>query len=133
MAAGAQQRSGVRWVGVLMINLDDQVGREVSAVFEQSLEKLGWAAGRNLAIDYRWGVSDLQRGRAAVAQILRLAPDVILANGGRVLNICASGKSVTEAQRRAYDAVDRIRWPEGFCRRDIGWEAVEREKQSARD
>jgi phosphoribosylamine---glycine ligase len=52
----------------------------------------------------------------------------ILANGGRVLNVCASGKTVTEAQRRAYEAVDRIRWPEGFCRRDIGWQAVEREK-----
>jgi phosphoribosylamine--glycine ligase len=52
----------------------------------------------------------------------------ILANGGRVLNICASAKSVTEAQRRAYAAVDRIRWPEGFCRRDIGWQAVAREQ-----
>jgi phosphoribosylamine--glycine ligase len=52
----------------------------------------------------------------------------ILANGGRVLNISASGKSVVEAQQRAYRAVDRIRWPEGFCRRDIGWQAVEREK-----
>jgi phosphoribosylamine---glycine ligase len=52
----------------------------------------------------------------------------ILANGGRVLNICASGKSVTDAQRRAYEAVDRIQWPDGFCRRDIGWQAVEREK-----
>src|SRR5436305_5968705 len=44
----------------------------------------------------------------------------ILASGGRVLNICAIGKTITEAQRRAYQAVDRIRWPEGFCRRDIG-------------
>jgi phosphoribosylamine--glycine ligase len=52
----------------------------------------------------------------------------ILANGGRVLNICASGKTVTEAQRRAYQAVDRIDWPEGFCRRDIGWQAVARER-----
>ncbi|HEV7410734.1 MAG TPA: phosphoribosylamine--glycine ligase [Bradyrhizobium sp.] len=52
----------------------------------------------------------------------------ILANGGRVLNICASGKTVAEAQRRAYEAVDRIHWPEGFCRRDIGWQAVKREK-----
>jgi phosphoribosylamine--glycine ligase len=51
----------------------------------------------------------------------------IVANGGRVLNICASGKSVAEAQRRAYEAVDRIDWPEGFCRRDIGWQAVARE------
>jgi phosphoribosylamine--glycine ligase len=54
----------------------------------------------------------------------------ILANGGRVLNICAMGKTVAEAQRRAYAAVDRIHWPEGFCRRDIGWQAVKREKGS---
>jgi phosphoribosylamine--glycine ligase len=52
----------------------------------------------------------------------------IIANGGRVLNVCAMGKTVTEAQRRAYAAVDQIKWPEGFCRRDIGWQAVEREK-----
>jgi phosphoribosylamine--glycine ligase len=51
----------------------------------------------------------------------------ILANGGRVLDVCASGKTVAEAQRRAYEAVGRINWPEGFCRRDIGWQAVERE------
>jgi phosphoribosylamine---glycine ligase len=43
----------------------------------------------------------------------------ILASGGRVLNVCAMGKTVTEAQQRAYQAVDRIQWPEGFCRRDI--------------
>jgi len=52
----------------------------------------------------------------------------ILANGGRVLNICARGKTVREAQARAYQAVDRIKWPDGFCRRDIGWRAIEREK-----
>ena len=52
----------------------------------------------------------------------------ILANGGRVLNVCALGKSVREAQTRAYEAIDRIKWPDGFCRRDIGWRAVEREK-----
>jgi phosphoribosylamine--glycine ligase len=51
----------------------------------------------------------------------------IIANGGRVLNVCASGTTVVEAQRRAYEAVDRINWPEGFCRRDIGWQAVKRE------
>jgi phosphoribosylamine--glycine ligase len=52
----------------------------------------------------------------------------ILANGGRVLNVCASGATVAEAQHRAYEAVDRINWPEGFCRRDIGWQAAKREK-----
>jgi phosphoribosylamine---glycine ligase len=56
--------------------------------------------------------------------------DRILANGGRVLDICATGKTVADAQARAYAAVDRIIWPDGFCRRDIGWRAVERERRS---
>jgi phosphoribosylamine--glycine ligase len=52
----------------------------------------------------------------------------ILANGGRVLDVSALGKTVGEAQARAYRAVDKIRWPDGFCRRDIGWQAIAREK-----
>ncbi len=52
----------------------------------------------------------------------------VTANGGRVLNVSARGKSVGEAQARAYRAVDLIRWPEGFCRHDIGWQAVKRER-----
>jgi len=52
----------------------------------------------------------------------------ILANGGRVLDVSAIGNTVRQAQARAYEAVSRIRWPEGFCRHDIGWRAVEREK-----
>jgi phosphoribosylamine--glycine ligase len=52
----------------------------------------------------------------------------ILANGGRVLNVSALGKTVGEAQLRAYQAIDRIRWADGFCRRDIGYLAVAREQ-----
>ena len=52
----------------------------------------------------------------------------IISNGGRVLAITALGDSVSEAQAKAYAAVDRVRWPDGFCRRDIGWRAVAREK-----
>jgi phosphoribosylamine---glycine ligase len=52
----------------------------------------------------------------------------ITANGGRVLGVAATGSSVREAQARAYAAVDRIDWPGGFCRRDIGYLAVERER-----
>jgi len=48
----------------------------------------------------------------------------LLADGGRVLNVVALGADLVEAQRRAYAAVDRIDWPEGFCRRDIGWRAL---------
>ena len=50
----------------------------------------------------------------------------IVANGGRVLNVCAIGRTVAEAQKQAYAAVDKIQWPDGFCRRDIGKRAVER-------
>jgi phosphoribosylamine---glycine ligase len=56
----------------------------------------------------------------------------ILASGGRVLNVSALGETVAQAQARAYAAVDRIVWPEGFCRRDIGFRAVGREKPSDR-
>ena len=52
----------------------------------------------------------------------------VVANGGRVLNVSALGKTVSEAQARAYAAIARIRWPEGFFRHDIGWRAIAREK-----
>jgi phosphoribosylamine--glycine ligase len=52
----------------------------------------------------------------------------LVANGGRVLNVTAQGKSVTQAQAAAYAAVDAIHFPTGFCRRDIGWREVERER-----
>ena len=52
----------------------------------------------------------------------------LLAEGGRVLNVVALGRDVAEAQRRAYAAIDRIDWPEGFCRRDIGWRAVAKDR-----
>ncbi|HSE78510.1 MAG TPA: phosphoribosylamine--glycine ligase [Alphaproteobacteria bacterium] len=48
----------------------------------------------------------------------------VVAAGGRVLGVTATGKTVAEAQTRAYRAVDAIEWPGGFCRRDIGWRAV---------
>ena len=52
----------------------------------------------------------------------------IIATGGRVLAVTAIGDSVTKAQSAAYAGVDAIDWPGGFCRRDIGWRAVEREQ-----
>lgn len=51
----------------------------------------------------------------------------LIADGGRVLCITARAASVAEAKARAYQAVDLIDWPEGFCRRDIGWRAVGRQ------
>ncbi|MBT3306224.1 MAG: phosphoribosylamine--glycine ligase [Alphaproteobacteria bacterium] len=50
----------------------------------------------------------------------------VVAAGGRVLGITALGKTIKAAQKRAYEAVDLIDWPDGFCRRDIGWRAIDR-------
>ena len=50
--------------------------------------------------------------------------DGILANGGRVLNVTASGSSIQEARDRAYAAIEKIDWPDGFCRQDIAWRAL---------
>ncbi|MEQ8666976.1 MAG: phosphoribosylamine--glycine ligase [Rhodospirillales bacterium] len=50
----------------------------------------------------------------------------LVASGGRVLGVAALGKTVSDAQKTAYKAVDAIDWPQGFCRRDIGWRAVKR-------
>jgi phosphoribosylamine--glycine ligase len=56
-----------------------------------------------------------------------LKDGALVATGGRVLNICARGSSVTEAQKRCYEAIDKLNWENGFCRRDIGWRAIARE------
>jgi phosphoribosylamine--glycine ligase len=56
----------------------------------------------------------------------RRSGDKILADGGRVLGVTALGKDAAEAQAKAYAAVDRVDWKEGFCRRDIGWRALRR-------
>jgi phosphoribosylamine--glycine ligase len=54
----------------------------------------------------------------------------LVANGGRVLNVTATGRTVREARDAAYAAVDRIDWQGGFCRRDIGWRAIAREAKA---
>jgi phosphoribosylamine---glycine ligase len=56
-----------------------------------------------------------------------MADGHLVANGGRVLNVTATGDTVTEAQASAYQAVDTISFETGFCRRDIGWREIERE------
>jgi phosphoribosylamine--glycine ligase len=56
-----------------------------------------------------------------------LQGDELVATGGRVLNVTATGKTVGEAQARAYALLDQVKWDNGFCRRDIGWRAISRE------
>src|SRR5215831_12632478 len=81
LAARAQQGERMRRIGVLMVlaESDSQSQRRITA-FQEGLEKLGWTVGRNLAIDYRWGVSDPEGARATTSELLSLAPDLILAN-----------------------------------------------------
>jgi len=61
----------------------------------------------------------------------RLQADGIVSNGGRVLSVTARGRTVEAAQARAYEAVDAIDWPDGFCRRDIGWRAIRRQREGS--
>jgi phosphoribosylamine--glycine ligase len=57
-----------------------------------------------------------------------LKDGALVATGGRVLNVTATGKTVGEAQSQAYALLDKVEWDNGFCRRDIGWQAINREK-----
>jgi phosphoribosylamine--glycine ligase len=79
-------------------------------------------------------IEGIDRAGATGARVFHagtaLRHGTLVANGGRVLNVTATGRTVSQAQAAAYRAVDAIDWPGGFCRRDIGWQAVEREKPS---
>ena len=82
VVARAQQADRVRRIGWLDLFPEDDLGAQARNIaFRQSMEKLGWIVGRNLVIDYRWGVFDVARARAAAAELLNLAPDVIMSGG----------------------------------------------------
>jgi ABC-type uncharacterized transport system substrate-binding protein len=81
-AARAQQPDRVRRVGVLMSRAaGDPEEQARFAGFLQGLQKLGWTDGRNVRIDYRWAAADADRSRTYAAELVALAPDVILASG----------------------------------------------------
>ena len=81
LAARAQQPDRMRRIGVLMSFAEnDPEGKVRATVFERALQELGWTGGRNIRIDYRWAPSDVEQTRAAAAELLRLAPDMILAH-----------------------------------------------------
>jgi phosphoribosylamine---glycine ligase len=79
------------------------------------------------------GAIALKEAEAGGAKVFHagtaLQDGALVANGGRVLNVTAMGRTVTEAQVRAYEAVDKVSFPTGFCRRDIGWREVAREAE----
>jgi len=84
LAARAQQADGMRRIGVLMNQAaEDPEGQARLAVFLQGLQELGWTDGRNVRIDYRWAAADVDRYRTYAAELVALAPDVILASASQ--------------------------------------------------
>jgi len=88
LAARAQQAERMRRIGVLMnLAADDPEAPARVAALAQGLGELGWAAGRNVMIDYRWGAGDTERIRKHAAELVALAPQVILVNSSQAVAI----------------------------------------------
>ena len=82
LAVRAQQAERVRRIGVLMnFSADDAEGQARLAAFRQGLQQAGWSVGGNIRIDYRWAADDAELFRKYAAELVALAPDVILASG----------------------------------------------------
>ena len=127
---------------VLMMRLGGQILDLLLACAEGRLDqvKANWADDHALTVvmaangypgDYKKGsvIKGLDTMPETASEMVFHAGTVakdgmITANGGRVLNVTARGATLREAQERAYAMVDAIDWPEGFCRRDIGWRAL---------
>ena len=88
LAVRAQQGERVRRIGALMyLAADDAESPARVAAFARGLQELGWIEGRNIRIDYRWGGGDLDRVRRYAAELVALAPDVILVSSGSALAV----------------------------------------------
>ena len=126
---------------VLMLRLRDDLLTLLLATVDGTLDKISvrWReefaltvvmAAKGYPGDYTKGseIRGLDQDFGEDVQIFHagtaLKDGKLVANGGRVLNVTALGKSAGDAQIRAYAAVDKIDWPDGFCRKDIGWRAV---------
>jgi phosphoribosylamine---glycine ligase len=126
---------------VLMLRLESDVLALLMASADGTLDKAGatWRDATALSVvmcakgypgDVAKGshINGLDKEFGAGVEVFHagtaLDGEFIVANGGRVLNVTALGKTPREAQIKAYAAVDKINWPEGFCRRDIGWRAI---------
>ena len=88
ITARAQQRERVRRIGVLMaVSADDPDAQRRVTAFVQGLQQFGWSEGRNVRIETRWAAGSGDRVRKSAAELVALAPDVILASGGSVMGI----------------------------------------------
>ena len=84
LAAGAEQSERMRRVGILYgTSADDEESQARNAAFLKALQDRGWTNGRNVRIDYRWAAADADRSRTYAAELVALAPDVILASASQ--------------------------------------------------
>ena len=114
LAARAQQGERVRRIGVLVGSLPagDPEWQARSNAFVQGLQERGWSDGRNLRIEYRWGLGDPDRLRKYVAELVALAPDVVLAAGAPAV---AALQQSSRIPPRACEFRRHWPWPSG-CR-----------------
>jgi putative ABC transport system substrate-binding protein len=95
MVARAQQRERMRRIGVLMSSAaDDPVGQARVKAFQQGLQQLGWTDGHNVRIDYRWAAGNVENSRKYAAELVAVAPDVILAVGGTTGPVLQASRTV---------------------------------------
>lgn len=94
-SARAQQNEPVRRIGVLMTTADDREGQRRLNAFREGLEKRGWSESKNIRIEVNWSVSDPERARSVVNEVIGRAPDLIL----------TSGTSATTALNQARPAI----------------------------
>ena len=98
LAGRAQQNEPLRRIGVLMTTADDREGQRRLSAFREGLEKRGWAEGKNVSIEVNWSVSDPERARSVVDELIGRAPELIL----------TSGTPATSAVHRARPAIPVI-------------------------
>jgi putative ABC transport system substrate-binding protein len=104
----AQQPARMRRIGVLMnLAANDQESVVRLGAFHQGLQELGWAIGRNVQIDYRWGPGDTGLYRTHAAELVALAPDVILVSGGATPAIQQVTRTVPVVFVQVIDPVSR--------------------------
>ena len=146
LPAQAQQRERMRRIGVLMPFSRRRCGRTGPApAFAQGLQQLGWTDGGNLRIDMRWSAGDADRIRRYAAELVALAPDVILANGTpamralqqvtrtrahRVRRRRRSGGQASSRAWRGQAATSRVLCRSNSVRAENGWNCSRRSRRS---
>jgi hypothetical protein len=107
--ARAQQPERMRQIGVLMsLAADDPEGQARRAAFLQGLQELGWSEGRNFRIDYRWGTGNADDNRKHAAELVALAPDVIMVSGTAAWGHYCGRRALKDAAGIDADLTERV-------------------------